>query len=564
MDGLVERFASRGDGLRTAVGDATPDDPRPVLVVIDQFEEVFTACAHDRIAAAHCREVAAALVANLVDAVAEAGGQVRVVLTLRADFLDRTLQVPGMPQLLADPVLLGPMDDAALREAIVKPAQHVGAMFEKGLVASILRDVHDQDGALPLLQHALLELWERRRGPWLTIDAYERIEGIAGALRRRAEGTYQALTPDQQEVARGIFLRLVSYGEGVADTRRRVARDELYPAAVNRDDVDAVIDALSGEEARLLLADKDTVEITHEALLGEWNTLRGWLDADRDAQRVHRRLTHATGEWADHPQRDPGLLYRGARLAEATEWASDHPEEINVVEAEFLQASQDAATDELAQERDRTRRLRRRLYASISALAVAVVGVAAALLAFTAANSATQQAESNAARALAQQARALAPQKPALAMAVAAEALARGTTPEIAASLQEVLTAYGEAEWRLDATLSGHTEGVLGVAFAPDGERIATASRDGTAKLWDATSGAELTTLSGHTDWVWGVAFAPDGERIATASADGKAVSRLLILTPGQACAVIVRAVTAAELRTALGGDEPVACTQLS
>jgi energy-coupling factor transporter ATP-binding protein EcfA2 len=388
VDGLVDRFRSQADGLRTAIGDATANDPYPVLIVVDQFEELFSACPHESRDLVRCRDTAAALAANLADAVTKPAGQVRVVITLRADFLDRALNVPGMQPLLADPLLLGPMDEAALREAIAAPAQQVGAIFEKGLVATILRDVQDRDGALPLLQHALLELWKQRRGPWLTIDAYERIGGMAGALRRRAEATYQSLTAERREVARGLLPRLVTYGEGVADTRRRVARDELYLAAVDRSDIDTVIDVLSSKQARLVIADHDTVELTHEALLTEWDRLRGWLDADRDAQRVHRRLTHASAEWSGPLERDPGGLYRGARLAEATEWALDNRERMNLVEAEFLQASQHAATDELARERNRTQRLRRRLHATIAALAITVVAVAAA-------PAATQRAQAN-------------------------------------------------------------------------------------------------------------------------------------------------------------------------
>lgn len=158
---------------------------------------------------------------------------------------------------------------------------------------------------MPLLQHALLELWHRRRGPWLTLDAYDDIGGVGGALARRADATYVALSPPQQHLARMMLLRLITFGEGVADTRRRVHRDELYPVDVDPDDVDAVIHALSAEQARLIVADADTVEITHETLLREWDALRSWLDADREAQRVHRRLTHAAAEWTGPLNRDP-------------------------------------------------------------------------------------------------------------------------------------------------------------------------------------------------------------------------------------------------------------------
>ncbi len=294
-------------------------------------------------------------IANLADAAERGDGQIRVVLTLRADFLDRCLAYPDLRKLLEDrQLLLGPLAQADLRDAIVRPAQQVGAFLEKGLVNAILADVGDEPGNLPLVQHALHELWLARRGPWLTLDAYEASGGVAGALGRRAQATYDALPPEQQIIARNILLRLATLGEGVSDTRRRAERAELYPVGVDPAQVNAVIQALSGPDARLLVTDEDTVDMAHEALIQGWSALRGWLEASREALRTQHRLTEAANEWGR--DRDESYLYRGVRLAEIEEWAAVHGRGMNALEAEFVRISVAMRDREALREDERRRR----------------------------------------------------------------------------------------------------------------------------------------------------------------------------------------------------------------
>ncbi len=334
VDALTARFAEQRDGLRTAIGALTADNRRPVVIVVDQFEEVFTSVPSEG-----SRATVAQVVAILSDTVADPSSQCRVLVTLRADFMAQALAVPGLGELLEDgEILLGAMSPEALREVIVKPAQLVGALFEKGVVRAVLDDVSDEPGGLPLLQHALLELWRQRRGPWLTLDAYDESGGVLGALPQRAQATYDDLSPERQELTRMVFLRLTTFGEGVSDTRRRVDRAELYPAGVDPGEVDLVLHALSDQNARLLVADSATVEVAHEALLQRWDTLRGWLDENREALRIHRRLTLATNDWMGLGQ-DPGSLYRGAKLAEAEEWATSHNGQLTSNEEAFLGTS---------------------------------------------------------------------------------------------------------------------------------------------------------------------------------------------------------------------------------
>jgi formylglycine-generating enzyme required for sulfatase activity len=367
-DELTERLGVRADGLRTALTTLIAQQGGPVLLIIDQFEELFTMGQN---LGKEKRAQVEQFVANLTDAVEHGDARIRILITLRADFLDRSLAFPALRELLQDRhVLLGALDDAALREAIVQPAHEAGAFFEKGLVNAILRDVSARPGATPLLQYALYELWRHRRGPWLTLEAYEASGGVQGALNRRAQKTYEALTAEQQAIARNILLRVTALGEGVNDTRRRANRAELYPVGTDPAQVDAVLQALSGAQARLVVANEKTVEVAHEALIQGWRTLHDWLEEDRQSLRVQRHLTESAEDW-DRQGRDRGDLYRGNRLAQAVKWGAAHPGQMSPVEDTFLTASRQAQSRELW-----ARRMRWLSISGTVALAVLFVALA--------------------------------------------------------------------------------------------------------------------------------------------------------------------------------------------
>ena len=342
VDNLAQRFEAREDGLRTAISALCPSNSKTILIVVDQFEEMFT---HLRITSdfegpGNAR--AERLIANLVDAVEGSDGRIRVLITLRADFIPQCLEFPSLRSLLENnQLLLGELGAEALREAVKFPARKVGAFFQNGLVELILRDVHQQRGSLPLLQHALKELWQARRGPWLTLEAYEKSGGVTGALRRRAQDTYTAKLKDdlQREIARNIFIRLTTLGEGVGDSRRRVPREELFPYGIEPRVVEEVLSALSHRNARLIVVnDDETVEVTHEALIHTWDTLRSWVDANRENLRLHRRLTDSAKEW-DANERDASYLYRGGRLEDVEEWPNSSGVSLNAAELAFVAAS---------------------------------------------------------------------------------------------------------------------------------------------------------------------------------------------------------------------------------
>jgi energy-coupling factor transporter ATP-binding protein EcfA2 len=323
-----------------------------LLLVVDQFEELFTQC-RDEVQ----RQV---FVDNLL-AAAQPESPIYVLITLRADFYAQCGNFPALrAALVQHQEFIGPMSAAELRRAIGEPARCGGWDFERGVVELFLRDAgvsgqnETEPGALPLLSHALLETWNHRRGRTMTLESYAESGGVRGAIAKTAEAVYNRdLTPDQQTLARQIFLRLTEPGEGVPDTRRRAMLSELSVAGNNGDNGSAekarlVLKTLTdrrlvitGDEGRGL----PTVQMAHEALLREWPRLRQWLDENRAGLLVHRRISETAQEW-ERGGRDESLLYRGARLAEAQIYARTPGVELNPLEAEFVDASRQLAQRE--------------------------------------------------------------------------------------------------------------------------------------------------------------------------------------------------------------------------
>jgi len=362
-DALRERLAADPRALATEFGHAG------LVVVVDQFEEVFTLCRDE--------DERAAFISALLAAAED--GDARVIITLRADFYGHCARHRELAAMLEEhQALIAPMSEEELRRTIEGPAQEAGLVLEPGLVEGILRDIVGQPGALPLLSHSLLETWKRRSGRMLTLIGYLHAGGVHGAIAKTAETVFNdRLTAQQQALARNAFLRLTELGEGTEDTRRRANVGELVPRRGQEDEVDEVLHILA--EARLVTLHEDTVEVAHEALIRNWPTLRAWLDEDREGRLVHRRLTEATQEW-QALGRDPGALYRGARLAGASDWAELNDAELNEFEREFLAASRSAEVGELEATRRRNRRLRTVVVALAVILAAALVAGALAVV----------------------------------------------------------------------------------------------------------------------------------------------------------------------------------------
>src|SRR3984885_11958211 len=356
------------------------DDPAQ-LVVVDQFEELFTLCEDpDR------RQ---AFIDSLL-AGRGAGG-------VGADISGKLMSHPELARAVAANQLpLGAMSEDELGRAVTEPARLAGLgvepglgggvterprlaglRLEPGLVELAVREMAGEPGALPLLSHALRATWERHDGRTLTVEAYRATGGVASAIAQTADSVVASLRPGQREIARSVFLRLTELGDGTAESRRRASIEELVPEGVSPEAVETLLERLA--EARLVTLGEGTAEVAHEVLIREWPTLRGWLEEDREGIRLHRQLGTAARIW-EAGRQDTSDLYRGARLAAAADWAQHNEAELNATERRFLDAGlQEADRGRRAQLRA-NRRLRALLAGALVLLLIAVVAGVIALI----------------------------------------------------------------------------------------------------------------------------------------------------------------------------------------
>ena len=556
---LLAQLKEDTRGLLRAARRTLPDDHSELFLFIDQFEQVFTQ-AVDKDEVAHFLD-------SIVTAVTDKSSRLRVVITLRADFYDRPLLYPAFGDLVRrfSEVVL-PMTAEELEQAIVGPAHRVGVVLEPGLANQIITEVSEQPGALPLLQYALTELFERREGRLLTIKTYQEIGGALGALARRADEVYNALPAQQQALARQLFLRMVTIGEsGTENTRRRVAQSELMSITADANAMNAVIDAF--DRSRLLTFDRDpitrerTVEVAHEALIREWAQLQIWLGESREDLLMHRRLQLAAEEWRRANQ-DSSYLAAGGRLQQLESWRAESNIALSQEEAKYLRASiarreAQAAleTERKAREAMLEQRSRERLRLLVMVMSVAaIVALLLALFAFSARQEAIASAniaatsravaETNAnaastAQAIAEASRLSAEQSAAetrsLALAANARNLLAEHNPALALALAiEAYNAYQPAPAEVQQTLAraaygpnvrfrlqGHQGSVMGVTSG--GGRGASVSADGLLIIWDLQTGEALAEHQLEVP-ASSVALSDDGDTVLTGLFDGDVV----------------------------------------
>ncbi|MEW2510255.1 WD40 repeat domain-containing protein [Streptomyces sp. NPDC046870] len=484
---------------------ATGPDDRPV-VIVDQFEEAFTLCADeaDRRVFIHFLHTACTPPAG-----AAGPAPVRVVLGIRADFYEQCLDHPELADALQHRhMVLGPLTGTELREAVTGPAKAVGLELEPGLAELIVREVsadgprgaHDA-GVLPLLSHALLATWQRRKAGRLTLAGYRAAGGIQGAVAATAERAWSGLDPAARAAARLLLLRLVRLGEDTQATRRRGTRRQLAQESSDPGKTEESLEALV--RARLVTLDADTVEITHEALLHAWPRLRHWIDEGRGDHLLRQRLEEDGRAWEDSG-RDSSLLYRGSRLEQARGWARSAGDTYLTRSAvEFLAAS--------VRLRKRSVWLSRAAVAALVALAVLAAGTA--VIAWK------QRDDAVFAQVLAEADRV---QHTDPSLAAQLDLVAHQLRPGDEGTYSRLISIVNAP---LATPLSGHTGAVYLTSFSPDGNTLATASYDRTIRLWDVTDPhrpAPLgTPLTGHTSWVSSAVFSPDGRTLASAGDDG-------------------------------------------
>jgi WD40 repeat protein/DNA-binding SARP family transcriptional activator len=524
-----------------------------VVLVVDQFEEAWTACAD-------AGERAAFL--DTIAEIVESDSHVTVVLVVRADYVGELADQPVLARALADAtVLVGAPSEAEVRRAVEHPAQRAGLHLEVGLADALVSDAGDEPGSLPLLSTALTELWEQRDGRRLTLAAYVSAGGIRGAVARIAERAHDALDAADQAAARILLLRLAGPGEGDAATRRRVPLAEL--AALPDSRARAVVDPLT--QARLLTVSEGHVEVAHEALFREWPRLRAWLDEDAAGRAVQRRLAVAAAEW-DANGRELTELWRGTRLAAGVEFAAAHSDEVTDTERAFLddgQAQLDAERREAEERAAAATRQNRRLRWLLGGLAVVLVAaMVAGVLAIRSGARAEREARVATARELAAAAvtnLAADPERSILLALRAVEhtrAVDGAVLPEAEEALHRAVVASrivrsfpgvgGGLDWSPNGRVfvtegpeetglvdirdaetgesvrsyRGHDEDVNAVAFSRDGEMLATTGDDGAVRVWDPETGRELQSVEGPDGQVWGPSFSPDGSLLAASWSD--------------------------------------------
>ncbi|MBN3926195.1 caspase family protein [Nostoc sp. NMS4] len=521
---------------------------RVVVLVVDQFEEVFT------LASTADRELFLEL---LLGAVQYAGDRFKLIITLRADFIASCLEVPALAKALQDLSVLVPpklsLDD--YRRVILNPAQQVGLKVEAELVEVLLRELNHSPGDLPLLEFVLEQLWQHRVAGELTLQTYqEQLGGIQGALERSSQAVYESLDPQMRECAKWIFLSLTQLGEGTEDTRRRVHKSELivkkYPVAL----VEKTLNALTFAKLVVMNLEEDTniaegskgdnrtstqpeqpktsplsplsplssspspitVEVAHEILIRHWSTLRWWLEENRDRLRRQRQIEQASQLWLQRSQQADFLL-QGVRLAEAEDIYIKYTDELSADVQRFIEACLVQRKQQQLQEKTRLKQAQR------AVVALSILGLAAVCFGSLAywKSQAAQLREIEALNASSQANLLSHQQLEAVIASLKAGKQLKNTfvaptdlQTQTLSVLQQVISGTQERN-----RLEGHSDEVLSVSFSPDGKTIVSASNDKTAILW-GRDGTKLRTLIGHTDKVRSVSFSPDGQMIATASFD--------------------------------------------
>ncbi len=525
--------AERGErppGL--AAVDVAVEVSGPLLLVVDQFEELFTV---DRTSFG-TREQFLTLLRLIVDGRRD-GATTAVAIGLRADFYTAASRDPDLLQILQHrQLLVGAMNGAELRRAIEEPARRVGLVVDEDLVDLLIhelaprglaRSAHD-DGALPLLSHALHQTWLRARRGRLTLADYRAAGDIRGSVEKTAEEAFNSLGPAEQQYARRMFLRLVNVDADSTITRRRGPREQIAFADAEPECAAMTAGVLDRfVEARLVTVDESSAQISHEALLTAWSRLADWIDVDRASLQTHRRLRGWASYWVDSG-RDESELMRGARLAAVQEWVrlSEGSTDLDSLEADYLRVSSEAQGRERSARRTRNRRLRQLVAVSV-VLAVVAVGAAVFGLQSRAeamADRATATIERDRAlsRQLASEAGGLRSTDPALAAQLALQAFHTFPTVEARSALLDA------SSGSVPTRLVGPTGPTL-VVPNPGGTVIAISnSRDGSITLYSLGQPgqpARLGTMPATADeQQFAGAFSPDGRRFVSGGSAGSVV----------------------------------------
>ena len=512
-------LAARHDGEPPWPGDGPGDSTARLVLIVDQFEQVFTL--NPDLDGQATRQ---AFITALCSAAANPVGPgleppALVVIAVRGDFWDRCAAVPELADALQDgQFVVGPMTESELRVAITGPAETAGLRIDPALTDTILGDLRaagadGSAGVLPLLSQAMALTWEQREGTWLTSHGYAQAGGVSHAVQTSADRVYESLSAGQQALARDMLRSMTVASRDGGLARRPVTREDLYdglPGAA-RADIDAILDAFAAE--RLAVLDDDKAQLSHDVLLRAWPRLRGWLEEDQASWILYSQLADAAAAWHDSDD-DPSFLYRGAQLAALQQavvrWSATPARSpvLTGTQRDFLQASERSAV--------RSSRLRRGAFAVMALLTV--LAVAASGLAFSQRGAAIRQRDQAIYNQLIAEALQFGASNTTLAAQLTLAAYRIRPTQDLASRL------LNTENTPLSSPIAAGTAGVNSVAFSAAGHTLASGNSGGIVRLWDVADTARprplgsIRTGAAAVDWV---AFSPDARTLASGSLNG-------------------------------------------
>ncbi|MGB3300710.1 MAG: CHAT domain-containing protein, partial [Phormidesmis sp.] len=472
------------------------------LLIIDQFEELYTLCSlEDR-----------ALFIDLLLTAVQSAPEFTLLLTLRADFYGEALSDRRLSDALQAGIYnLGPMQSEELKRAIAQPAAKVRVTLEPGLTELLIQSTWEQAGRLPMLEFTLAELWEQQSNGRLTHQAYQAIGGIEKALANHAEASYAQFSSDDQKRMQRIFMQLIEPGAGNRATRRLASQEDV--GDLNWGLVAKLASARLVTTSYSLMTEKETVEIIHEALIQRWGRLAYWLQIDGEFRRWQEDLRRARSQWVKD-EREEAALLRGKQLTDAQNWYDARLDELSEKDRAFVEQSV-AAREKIEQQQKRRRRL------TVGALSLGLLATSS-LMAIAGWNA--QRAQLSEVSAIATTSEALFLSNQHLDSLVAALKAQHGLKMLLGSNREtktNVETVLRQAVSKIDEKnrLIGHTAGTTAAVFSPSGQFIASASQDGTVRLWQP-GGTLLKILEGHRSEIWGLAISPNNQTIASASDD--------------------------------------------
>jgi WD40 repeat protein/diadenosine tetraphosphatase ApaH/serine/threonine PP2A family protein phosphatase len=499
------------DGLRRIANLIPQIHDAPLVVLVDQFEEVYSLCKDPG--------ERQAFIDNLLTAAQDPSGQVLVVMTLRSDFLGETQRHPALSQVIGSDqsVIVPPMTTEELRQAIARPAELAGHPLDAATIDLLVQDTEGREGALPLLQFALTRIWEGLAEGTAPAETYRQMGGVGGALAGQAQELYDQLSQPEQAIARRIFLGLVQLGEGTRDTRRRAPVSSLIASQDSPEVIKQVLAQFSSPGARLVTlagqGEGEVAEVTHEALFSHWQALNEWLDGSRDEIRFQRRLETAADYW-HHEGRPPGLLWRPPDLDLLRTFVKTTDSNLNQRCLDFFNASDRAER--------RERRLKRLGVAGLAAGLVLTTGLSAF------AGYQVRRAELRQIQIYETEARNLAETDSLASMVSGLAAIGLGHNslvklPRLGGDglVSSAILDLGNRHARFNQVVGGHDGEVRSVTMSPDGETVVSGGDDGTVRLWNRQGQPIGEPFQGHVGRVLSVAMSPDGETVVSGGDDG-------------------------------------------